>query len=46
MLDRYLHPPLKPALARLATGLDRRGVRADGLTLFGFAIGEIGRAHV
>lgn len=39
MLDRYLHPPLKPALARLATGLDRRGVRADGLTLFGFAIG-------
>ncbi|ARD38905.1 CDP-alcohol phosphatidyltransferase family protein [Edwardsiella ictaluri] len=39
MLDRYLHPPLKPALARLATGLDRRGVSADGLTLFGFAIG-------
>lgn len=41
MLDRYLHPPLKPALARLAAGLDRRGVRADHLTLFGFTIGAL-----
>ncbi|QBB13400.1 CDP-alcohol phosphatidyltransferase family protein [Edwardsiella piscicida] len=41
MLDRYLHPPLKPALARLAAGLDRRRVRADHLTLFGFTIGAL-----
>ncbi|GAB4591359.1 CDP-alcohol phosphatidyltransferase family protein [Edwardsiella tarda] len=41
MLDRYLHPPLKPVLAWLAQGLDRRGLRADHLTLGGFALGVL-----
>ena len=39
MLDRYLHPRVKPALDRLVSVLDKPGVTPDGLTLAGFAIG-------
>ncbi len=39
MLDRHLHPRLKPALNQLAALLDRSPVTPDGLTLAGFAAG-------
>lgn len=41
MLDRHLHPRLKPWLNRTAVVLDRTGVTADELTLLGFAIGVL-----
>lgn len=41
MLDRHLHPRLKPALNRLAQVLDRPFISPDGLTLTGFAIGVL-----
>ena len=41
MLDRHLHPRLKPLLNRLVTKLDRPGIAPDGITLVGFAIGVL-----
>lgn len=41
MLDRHLHPRIKPALNRLVSMLDRPGITPDGLTLTGFAIGVL-----
>ncbi|MFW0765634.1 CDP-alcohol phosphatidyltransferase family protein [Trabulsiella odontotermitis] len=39
MLDRHLHPRVKPWLNTLAERLDNTGVTPDGITLVGFAIG-------
>ena len=41
MLDRHLHPPLKPLLNRLVIKLDKPGITPDGITLIGFAIGVL-----
>ncbi len=41
MLDRHLHPRVKPALNQLAALLDRPFISPDGLTLTGFAIGGL-----
>lgn len=41
MLDRYVHPHLKPTLNRLVEKLDKPTLTADGLTLLGFAIGVL-----
>ncbi|CAM6773250.1 CDP-alcohol phosphatidyltransferase family protein [Leclercia adecarboxylata] len=41
MLDRHLHPRLKPLLNRLVMRLDRPGISPDGITLIGFAIGVL-----
>ena len=41
MLDRHLHPRLKPLLHRCAGVLDRPGVSPDGLTLVGFGLGVL-----
>jgi phosphatidylglycerophosphate synthase len=41
MLDRHLHPRIKPWLNRLAEKLDRPGITPDGITLTGFAIGVL-----
>ena len=41
MLDRHLHPRLKPLLNRLVMKLDRPGIAPDGITLVGFAIGVL-----
>ncbi len=41
MLDRHLHPRVKPALNRLASWLDKPGITPDGLTLTGFAAGVL-----
>ena len=41
MLDRHLHPRLKPVLNAAAGLLDRPAISPDGLTLFGFAIGVL-----
>jgi len=41
MLDRHLHPRLKPLLNRLVMTLDKPGITPDGITLFGFAIGVL-----
>jgi phosphatidylglycerophosphate synthase len=41
MLDRHLHPRLKPWLNQLAEKLDRPGITPDGITLVGFAIGVL-----
>jgi phosphatidylglycerophosphate synthase len=41
MLDRHLHPRIKPALNRLVSVLDKPGITPDGLTLAGFAIGVL-----
>ena len=41
MLDRHLHPRLKPVLNAAAALLDRPAISPDGLTLFGFAIGVL-----
>lgn len=39
MLDRYLHPMVKPPLRRAARLLSRLGVSADQVTLAGFVVG-------
>lgn len=41
MLDRHLHPRLKPLLHQCARMIDKPGISPDGLTLFGFAIGVL-----
>lgn len=41
MLDRHLHPRLKPLLNRLVMTLDKPGFTPDGITLIGFAIGVL-----
>jgi phosphatidylglycerophosphate synthase len=41
MLDRHVHPHLKPVLNRLVEKLDKPTLTADGLTLMGFAIGVL-----
>lgn len=41
MLDRHLHPRIKPWLSQLAEKLDRPGITPDGITLVGFAIGVL-----
>lgn len=41
MLDRHLHPRLKPLLNACAVRLDRPGISADGVTLLGFAVGVL-----
>ena len=41
MLDRHLHPRLKPLLNLLVMKLDRPGIAPDGITLVGFAIGVL-----
>lgn len=41
MLDRHLHPRIKPGLNRIARRLDRAGITPDGLTLAGFAVGVL-----
>ncbi|MEO3988946.1 CDP-alcohol phosphatidyltransferase family protein [Pseudocitrobacter cyperus] len=41
MLDRHLHPRLKPWLNRAAGFIDRRGISPDGVTLVGFALGVL-----
>ncbi|MDU1027269.1 MAG: CDP-alcohol phosphatidyltransferase family protein [Leclercia adecarboxylata] len=41
MLDRHLHPRVKPALNRLVSVMDKPGITPDGLTLTGFAIGVL-----
>ncbi|WP_436858461.1 CDP-alcohol phosphatidyltransferase family protein [Citrobacter tructae] len=41
MLDRHLHPRLKPLLHRFAEKLDKPGITPDGLTLLGFAVGVL-----
>lgn len=39
MLDKHLHPRLKPLLNRIAVLIDHHRVSPDGITLLGFAIG-------
>ena len=41
MLDRHLHPRLKPLLNRLVMTLDKPGIAPDGITLIGFAMGVL-----
>jgi len=41
MLDRHLHPRLKPVLNQLVARLDKPGITPDGITLIGFAIGVL-----
>jgi phosphatidylglycerophosphate synthase len=41
VLDRHLHPHLKPLLHRWAGALDKPALTPDGLTLTGFAIGAL-----
>lgn len=41
MLDRYLHPRLKPWLNRVAESVDRPQITPDGVTLVGFAVGVL-----
>jgi phosphatidylglycerophosphate synthase len=41
VLDRHLHPRLKPLLNACAVRLDRPGISADGVTLLGFAVGVL-----
>lgn len=41
MLDKHLHPRLKPGLNQLAAALDKPFITPDGLTLAGFAIGML-----
>ena len=38
MLDRHLHPQVKPVLNCLVSVLDKPGITPDGLTLTGFAV--------
>lgn len=46
MLDQRLNAALRPLLQRLAQGLVRRGVGADGVTWAGFGIGLSGSAAI
>ena len=46
MLDRAALALLKPALERIARGLVRAGIGADGITLFGFALGLAAAAAI
>mgnify|MGYP000990891183 CR=1 FL=1 len=41
MLDRHLHPRVKPVLNRLAALLDKPAISPDKLTLTGFIIGVL-----
>lgn len=41
MLDRHLHPRIKPALHQVAAVLDKPGITPDGLTLAGFVTGVL-----
>lgn len=41
MLDRHLHPRIKPLLHQCVRVLDKPGITPDGLTLMGFAIGVL-----
>ncbi|MBW2853144.1 CDP-alcohol phosphatidyltransferase family protein, partial [Escherichia coli] len=41
MLDRHLHPRIKPLLHQCVRALDKPGITPDGLTLVGFAIGVL-----
>ncbi|HEY4434690.1 MAG TPA: CDP-alcohol phosphatidyltransferase family protein [Lelliottia sp.] len=41
MLDRHLHPRVKPLLNRLVAVIDKPYISADGVTLTGFAIGVL-----
>lgn len=41
MLDRHLHPLVKPPLRRLAGIISRLGLTADQVTLLGFVVGLI-----
>ncbi len=41
MLDRHLHPRLKPLLNRVAEIVDRPQITPDGITLVGFAVGVL-----
>ncbi|MCU6671220.1 CDP-alcohol phosphatidyltransferase family protein [Enterobacteriaceae bacterium H4N4] len=41
MLDRHLHPRLKPLLNQLGARLDKPGITPDGITLIGFAVGVL-----
>lgn len=41
MLDRYLHPLIKPPLHHLVGLVDKPMISADGLTVTGFAIGVL-----
>lgn len=46
MLDRAALALLKPALDGIARGLVRAGIRANGITLFGFALGLAAAAGI
>lgn len=41
MLDRHIHPRVKPLLNRLVAVMDKPSISADGVTLAGFAIGVL-----
>lgn len=41
MLDRHLHPRIKPLLHQCVQVLDKPGITPDGLTLVGFAVGVL-----
>lgn len=41
MLDRHIHPRIKPLLHQCARVIDRPAITPDGLTLIGFAIGVL-----
>lgn len=41
MLDKHLHPRVKPLLNTLATRLDTLGITANGVTLTGFGLGVL-----
>ncbi|MXG37719.1 CDP-alcohol phosphatidyltransferase family protein, partial [Escherichia coli] len=41
MLDKHLHPRLKPLLNQLVAVLDKPFITPDGLTLTGFAVGVL-----
>ena len=41
MLDRHLHPRVKPMLNRLAALLDKPAISPDKLTLTGFIFGVL-----
>ena len=41
MLDRHIHPRVKPLLHRCVSIIDKPAITPDGLTLVGFAIGVL-----
>jgi len=41
MLDRYLHPMVKPPLRSIARAVSRLGLNADQVTLIGFVVGML-----